>query len=826
MHNYLFSYRRSIMLIITIAVSLISLSLPLSFNTVCAHNGVLLRPEIASVILGPTTVNFMQQASAGRVKFSSSVYSAREDETMAMITVIRTDGSNGTISVPYVTEDGTARAGSDYLFTNGVLVFADGEVSQSFVVRVQNDTEDEGLETVTVRIMNPGNGAILDEPSTATLTIVDNDGAPTMSINDIMVSEGDTGTRNVSFTVTLSAAANAPVTAQFATSNGTATAGVDYTSASGRVNFDTGVIMQTIIVEIIGDTIAEPTENFTVTLSNASNVGIDKAQGTCSIIDNDVTNGTIQFSQPAFTVNEGDGRVNIIVTRTGGSSGTISVNYTVMSGTAVALTDFRAPDGMVIFASGDTAPKTISVEIIEDTQTEGDETFTLALSNPFGGAIIGLANTVVTIRDNDFGTAAEINFITPEFFAVESDGMVTVTVTRTGGSNSTSTVFFNTDDGTALNGSDYVLQSGTLTFNPGSTSQTVTIRILDDNLTEGNERINLLLSAPTGGATLGRVAQAVITIVDNEGGPVLTAERTLDFGTVALGQSATRTITLRNAGTAQLNLALPVINSGTDVGFAIASAPSTLSLGPNETVGFGVSFTPRSNSPVTGSVIITSNGGSVTVMLLGQTQNSSGDFTLIVDPATQTIGQGGMAQFRINAQASGGFNQQIALAANVMPVDVGISTNFTSTTINAMSGSVLTVSARADATPRTYAVTIVGMAGATVRSQTVIVNVTGGPDFSLSFAQPTLTLSRGQRGTINVNINRSGGFTGNVTVTAPDTKPIKVKLTPPSAASTGASVSFTIKAKAKAVLGSQQLTFMGRDDQGRVRTANLTLTIQ
>ncbi|MEW6737279.1 MAG: sialidase family protein [Acidobacteriota bacterium] len=99
-------------------------------------------------------------------------------------------------------------------------------------------------------------------------------------------------------------------------------------------------------------------------------------------------------------------------------------------------------------------------------------------------------------------------------------------------------------------------------------------------------------------------------------------------------------------------------------------------------------------------------------------------------------------------------------------------------------------------------------------------------DFSLVFNPAQITGQRGQKGQITANISRTGGFSGNVTVTAPDTKAIKVKLTPPSASTTGASVNFSFKIKKKAPTGPQQLTFTGRDDSGRARTATLTLVIQ
>jgi hypothetical protein len=99
------------------------------------------------------------------------------------------------------------------------------------------------------------------------------------------------------------------------------------------------------------------------------------------------------------------------------------------------------------------------------------------------------------------------------------------------------------------------------------------------------------------------------------------------------------------------------------------------------------------------------------------------------------------------------------------------------------------------------------------------------PDFSLGLESTTLTLARKQSATITININRILGFDGNITVTAPAGKPIKSKITPASQSSTGGSVSFTLKAKKKAIVGTHQLVFTGRDNSGRERSVTLMLTI-
>jgi hypothetical protein len=122
------------------------------------------------------------------------------------------------------------------------------------------------------------------------------------------------------------------------------------------------------------------------------------------------TAGTIQLTFAAANVGEAAGTVTITATRTGGSSGAVSVTLNTVNGTAVAPNDYGAVIGAVLsWADGDTAPKSINVTIVDDTDVEANETFGVVLSNPTGGATLGSpANAMITIRDNDGVQAAEI----------------------------------------------------------------------------------------------------------------------------------------------------------------------------------------------------------------------------------------------------------------------------------------------------------------------------------------------------------------------------------------------------------------------------------
>jgi hypothetical protein len=155
----------------------------------------------------------------------------------------------------------------------------------------------------------------------------------------------------------------------------------------------------------------------------------------------DSVEGILSFSSAAYSAGEGDGSVTITVSRAGGSAGAVSVDYATGNGSATAGSDYTAASGTLDWADGDGADKTFAVNIADDGSIEGDETFSVALTNPTGGAVLGTqSSSVVTIVDNDLEVPAAISGLVGWYDAqtfVEADGApVTVWGDRTGGTNS------------------------------------------------------------------------------------------------------------------------------------------------------------------------------------------------------------------------------------------------------------------------------------------------------------------------------------------------------------------------------------------------------
>jgi uncharacterized delta-60 repeat protein len=350
--------------------------------------------------------------SGGALQFSSANFSVSENAGTATITVNRVGGSAGSTTVTYSAFGNTATPGSDFTLTPGTLTFADGETSKSFDVTIVNDDVNERDETVTLSLSALSGSATFGTPTNATLTILNDDPVPTISVDDVTVTEGDAGTKQALFTVTRTGLIDRAVTFTARTADGTALAQEDYVPVNGQFQIAPSFTSTTVSVSIFGDTITEPDKSFTLNLSSPLNATITRAQATCTIKDNESSAGppTVQFARRNFSASEGDGVATITVTRSGDTSSPAAVNYStnLASGTAIASDrgDYTTAFGTLRFAPGETS-KTFTVFITDDALVEGDEVFAVTLSAPTGGAALGAPSTsLVKIVDNDTAPSA------------------------------------------------------------------------------------------------------------------------------------------------------------------------------------------------------------------------------------------------------------------------------------------------------------------------------------------------------------------------------------------------------------------------------------
>ena len=214
--------------------------------------------------------------ATGSVQFTASPLQVIEDVGTLSVTVVRTGGTTGTLSVDYSTSDGTAIAGQDYTSASGTLTFTGGETSKTIQIPIADDAITETDETFTLRLSHNSDIAALGAPATLVVTVQDHDTVPTIRVDGVNVVEGNAGnTTDALFTISLSAATGRAVSVDFTTINAGAfgggscnNAGVDYVSASGTLSFTPSVTAFSIPVKICGDNNAEANEGLGVGLSN------------------------------------------------------------------------------------------------------------------------------------------------------------------------------------------------------------------------------------------------------------------------------------------------------------------------------------------------------------------------------------------------------------------------------------------------------------------------------------------------------------------------------------------------------------------------------
>ena len=233
------------------------------------------------------------------------------------------NGYVGAITAKYNTANGTATAGSDYVaVAAGTLTIPAGQNTGVVNITINGDTTIEPNETLRLTLSAPSPANATFARATATGTIRNDDAAPalpTLSVDDVSFAEGNSGTKNFVFTVSLAAVPTKAVTVRYATGNGTATVGSDYSSNAGTLTFAPGVTSQTIRVRVIGDTLRESNETFVVNLSAPTNATVSKAVGTGTIQNDDFVAdlSVTQSASPASVPRGGE----VVFTITVGNNG-------------------------------------------------------------------------------------------------------------------------------------------------------------------------------------------------------------------------------------------------------------------------------------------------------------------------------------------------------------------------------------------------------------------------------------------------------------------------------------------------------------------------
>ncbi|GAB6042629.1 Calx-beta domain-containing protein [Endothiovibrio diazotrophicus] len=319
---------------------------------------------------------------------------------------------------------------------------------------------------------------------------------------------------SVAVTVSRTGTGSGAATVQYATSNGSALAGSDYTPATGTLNWNDGDLAdKTISITLPDDQIVEGTETFTIALANPTGATLGTPT-IATITLSDVEPGHIAFTANAYTVSEDAGTATITVSRSGGTTGAVSVTYSTSPDSAASDVDYTDTSGTLSWADGEGGNKSFTVAIVNDDEIEERESLQLHLSN-FSDPATGSAQDAPLYIDN---ADIAVQFSRESISGNEGDEWIWLTVDRLGGGNGQVTVQYSVTAGTAEAVSDYLADSatGTLTWPNGVTApETIYLHLVDDDLAEPNETLTITLATPSG-ATLGDTPSITVTIVNDD----------------------------------------------------------------------------------------------------------------------------------------------------------------------------------------------------------------------------------------------------------------------------------------------------------------------
>lgn len=529
-----------------------------------------------------------------RLSASTSVVSenAAQGPVAATITVTREGDASQPVSVNYATSEGTARAGIDYTSTSGTLNLAAGESSKSFLIPITDDALDEDDETINVTL-SQAVGATLGAPSTATLTIADDDLAPRLSIAPATIVEGRSGNVQALFPVKLSSASGREIKVDYLTSDGSApaaTEGSDYTRQSGTLTIAAGETGGTISVAVVGDARHEADEKFVVTLSNPVNASLLAADSTGlgTIADDD----PVGFSIAPVAGTPASG----LATSEAGATAAFTIKLTSQptADVTLGLSSSNAQEGVAspstcTFTSTNwEAPQTITATGVDDAIADGAQSYKILTQAPTSqdadyGALRAedVADVALSNADDDragITLAAAAGLTTTEgggtaVFTLKLDSQPTADVTI-GLSSS--------------NPSEGAVAPSTCTFTSSNwnVAQTVTISGANDALVDGPQSYSIVTSAAqsTDANYNGReIEDVAVTNSDDDAGTLglsLSASSVVEnAGANALTGTLTRNFRLAEVVTVALSSTLADATVPAQVTFAAGVSSVTFAIG-------------------------------------------------------------------------------------------------------------------------------------------------------------------------------------------------------------------------------------------------------
>lgn len=553
----------------------------------------------------------------------------------AVFTFTRTGNTTSPLGVEYVLS-GTALNGVHFQTLNGTIIFNAGESNATLPVTPIDNAVGNPDRTVVATLRSDRTTFYPGALSSAMVWIRDNDTAGTVRFTAAAGTAAE-GSGNALMQVERVDGNGGNITVDYASANGTASAGSDYTPIAGTLAWAAGDhSVRNVFLPVLGDGASEPTETVTVSLANPTGgAATGSPSGHTLSITDQFQPGTIQFRSASFSEVRGRGFANVLIDRTGGSSGPATVHFSTIDDTALAGIHYVASAASLHWADGETGTRVVTLPFLEPG-AESDVDLFLSLTG-VSGAAPGSPSAVPLTIEND-ARPGTVRFALRAYGVDRTAGNVTLEVVRLAGDDGAVGIDYATANGTALAGTHYTATTGTLSWDDGESGPRMLVVPILGAATGGNAtQFSVVLGNPTGPATLGSPALASVTLTDDTTAATLTWNNTSGdwqwnsssvnwsgnatvyangmhpfFG--ATGRTGTgNVITLQPAGAAPAKV---TINPGgsTSVAFQFVGGTvqggSVAKTGSNEAT-FGTSSQPYAGShPFPGGTVVTGNGTS------------------------------------------------------------------------------------------------------------------------------------------------------------------------------------------------------------------------
>jgi hypothetical protein len=392
------------------------------------------------------------------------------------------------VTVPFLIS-GTAREGVDFTITSNPLIIKAGKLTGAITLTMLDDDLDEDDETVIVTMGAPVNASLGDR-TLWKVTINDDDDEPAVTFNrgsGTIEEDGET----VTITATLSTVSGKGVTVPF-TVSGTAIEPEDYTVTSSPLVIPAGSLRADITVTLVDDAMAEDDETVDVSMEAPVNAAPGEITvHTVTIRDND-REPSVTFTETSQSVPENEAAVFITAELSETSGKNVTVPFTVY-GTASEPEDYTVTSSPLVIEAGSLRGG-ITFTLVDDAMEEDDESVKVSMDAPIFATPGETTLHTLTIRDDD--PKPEASFTLESSGSDESSGSFLLEVSLTSPSSRVITVEFEVTDGSAVEGIDYILERGTITFDPGETVKNVEVELIDDALFEEDETIKVTLLNP------------------------------------------------------------------------------------------------------------------------------------------------------------------------------------------------------------------------------------------------------------------------------------------------------------------------------------------